>query len=150
MPEPCSHRVDIDAGAEIPKRRDALGPLGLGSDRDVKGTPAEDEFNFLATCERRSRVLLSNMPIRWIFVAVAATCALPHPVRCIQFSVSPSVQVSGAHPADMHYEVCAAIDPRNPLRLIAASFRYAPEGRTRTVIYASTDGGKTWRASLDS
>ena len=90
------------------------------------------------------------MPARWIVAAVAASCALPYPARCTQFDVSPSVQVSGAHPADVHYEVCAAIDPRNSLHLIAASFRYAPDGRTRTVIYASTDGGKTWRASLDS
>jgi hypothetical protein len=87
------------------------------------------------------------MLARWIFAGVAAAAI---PGWSVQFNVGPAVQVSAAHAADAHFEVCAAIDPHNPLHLIAASFRYAPDGRTRTAIYASTDGGQTWRVSLDS
>lgn len=60
-----------------------------------------------------------------------------------------NVQVSKVNPADTHYELLVASDPKDASHLIVGSFRY-PGGTTRsgTVVYASRDGGKTWRATL--
>jgi hypothetical protein len=61
-----------------------------------------------------------------------------------------NVQVSRAHPADTHYELLIAADPKDPAKLIAGSFRY-PGGTTAsgTVVYSSRDGGKTWIPTLE-
>jgi hypothetical protein len=64
-------------------------------------------------------------------------------------SVGPNVQVSRARAEHTHYEVLAAADPADASRLLACSFLFpAGGGETTTVVYASSDGGKTWEPTL--
>jgi len=66
-----------------------------------------------------------------------------------QISVGRNVWVSRSHHLDAHYEVCAAVDPKNPSRLIAASFLYPHKGdEAQTVVYTSRDHGKSWKPTL--
>lgn len=83
-------------------------------------------------------------PLRHVLKA-----ALVVPVLAAQIAVGPNVQVSKAHGADTHWEVIAAAHGTDPNRLMAASFLY-PEagGNAQTVVYLSTDGGKTWNPTL--
>jgi hypothetical protein len=66
-----------------------------------------------------------------------------------QIKVGPNVQVSVAHPNDAHYEVYAAADLKDPSRLVAASFLFPQDGGVaQTVVYASRDGGLSWKPTL--
>ena len=64
--------------------------------------------------------------------------------------VGPNVHVSATHPADTHYEVVVSAHPTDPSRLIAGSIIYPESVATiGTVVYASSDGGASWRATLE-
>lgn len=67
-----------------------------------------------------------------------------------RLEVGPNTQVSALRAADTHYEVHAAADPSRPGRIVVGSIVYpATNELTNTVVYASSDGGRTWRATLD-
>jgi hypothetical protein len=58
------------------------------------------------------------------------------------------VRVSAGRPDEAHYEVHAAAHPSDPSRLLVAAIIYPKVGRRGTLVYASTDGGKSWTPSL--
>jgi hypothetical protein len=67
-----------------------------------------------------------------------------------RIKVGPNVQVSRALLTGMHDEMIINTDPENAARLVACSI-YQPDFGLfdlRTVVYASTDGGKTWSEPL--
>lgn len=88
-------------------------------------------------------------------LAVSASAALvgaqtPGQAAASAIRVGPNVLVSAAHPADTHYEVVVSAHPSDPSRLIAGSLIYPDSGGgAGTVLYASADGGLTWRPTLD-
>ncbi len=59
-------------------------------------------------------------------------------------TVSPGTEISSGDPADPHFETFLAINPRNPKNLLATSLVIG-DGRLGSVVYASFDGGKTWK-----
>lgn len=63
-------------------------------------------------------------------------------------SVGPTVLVSAGRPEEAHYEAHAAAHPTDPNKLLATSIVYPKVGRRGTVVYASTDGGRTWSVSF--
>ncbi|HUR57890.1 MAG TPA: hypothetical protein VM029_09285, partial [Opitutaceae bacterium] len=63
-------------------------------------------------------------------------------------TVGPNVHISAAHPTEGHFETHAAAHPADPSRLLATAIIYNKEARRGTVVYASTDAGKTWTKSL--
>lgn len=65
-------------------------------------------------------------------------------------TVGENVRVSTAHPDEGHYETHAAAHPTDPARLLATAIIYPKGTRRGTVVYASSDGGKTWTRSLDN
>src|SRR4051812_14212353 len=81
----------------------------------------------------------------WLAGFVTLGCA-----AAAQIVVGPNVQVSQAHPNDAHYEVYSAADLKDPKRLVTSSFRFPQDGGTvQTVVYASRDGGLTWKPTLE-
>jgi hypothetical protein len=69
-----------------------------------------------------------------------------------QISVGPNVQVSKANPTRSHAEVLVAADPQNPKTLLGCSMIEPKEPTAQmwnTLAYMSTDGGATWRPSLE-
>jgi hypothetical protein len=75
-------------------------------------------------------------------------------VGLAQITVSRNVMVSQSNATRPHYEVQIASDPRDPARLIACSV-VGPDStdpnfwEPHTVVYMSSDSGKTWRSSLE-
>jgi hypothetical protein len=65
-----------------------------------------------------------------------------------RISVGPNVQVSSGRPEEAHYETHAAAHPSDPNKLLATAIVYPKVGRRGTVVYASSDGGKTWKISF--
>ena len=66
--------------------------------------------------------------------------------------VGPNIQVSKEREGIYHGEVTIAVDPHDPKRLLAGSmFQPPPVDATapKTVVYASEDGGATWRCRLE-
>ncbi len=59
-------------------------------------------------------------------------------------TVSPGTEISSDRPADPHAETFLAINPRNPNNLIATSIAIE-NGHAGSAVYASFDGGKTWK-----
>ncbi len=59
-------------------------------------------------------------------------------------SVGPNVRVSTGRPDEAHYETHAAAHPTDPDKLLATAIIYPKVGRRGTIVYASSDGGKTW------
>jgi hypothetical protein len=95
------------------------------------------------------------------FVVLGATCVLgctpsTHPSTATSTSESPisvgkNFQVSTGHPGWHHDEMMLGVDPTNPKRMIACSVVLIPEQAKRsTVIYATADGGETWKATMDA
>jgi hypothetical protein len=66
-----------------------------------------------------------------------------------QITVGPNVQVSTARAQLEHAEVVLAADPNHPGRLLAGSMVLNPGMGPSVVGYASTDGGKTWKLTLE-
>ena len=62
--------------------------------------------------------------------------------------VAPNVHVSIAHPDEGHYETHAAAHPTDPSRLLSTAIIYPRNTRRATIVYASSDGGRTWTRSL--
>jgi len=60
-----------------------------------------------------------------------------------KFSILSTVHISSDSPGTRHAETWLAVNPRNPQNRIVASMTLAP--RDGLVVYASTDGGKSWR-----
>src|SRR4051794_11397031 len=84
--------------------------------------------------------------MRILCLALIAGCGL----HGAEITVGRNVQVSKAHPGDAHYEVYAAADLKHPGRLLVASFRFPQDGATgETVVYASRDGGLSWKPTLE-
>ncbi len=64
--------------------------------------------------------------------------------------VGTNVQVSRARAEIRHNEVILAIDPANARRLLAASMTGSKNGDSSgVVVYASGDGGATWRPAVE-
>lgn len=64
-------------------------------------------------------------------------------------SVGPNVRVSSGRPDEAHYETHAAAHPSDPSKLLATAIVYPKTGRRGTVVYASSNGGKTWTTSFE-
>src|SRR6266853_480035 len=65
--------------------------------------------------------------------------------------VGPNVQVSKAHGNYAMGEVLLSADPTDPNRLLGCAIVYAEsEARRWTVVYLSTDGGKSWQPTLET
>src|SRR6267142_4833620 len=64
--------------------------------------------------------------------------------------VGQNVHVSASQPTFSHTEVMIAVDPNNPENLIAASMFLDRTNVGNTVVYASSDGGTTWRKTLEA
>ncbi len=90
----------------------------------------------MITVRTIAATLLLSLP------AIAASAAVP------TISVGKNVQVSTSHPNEAHYETHAAAHPTDPSKLLATAIIYAKDTRRATVVYASTDGGKTWSESF--
>jgi hypothetical protein len=88
-----------------------------------------------------------------LLIVAAACTAAPNttnaPVKSAGLiSVGPNVRVSSSRPNEAHYEVHAAAHPTDPNKILATGIIY-PEGQRRgTIVYASTDGGKSWTTSF--
>jgi hypothetical protein len=68
-----------------------------------------------------------------------------------QVTVGPNVQVSKARDRVAHNEVLLAADPTDPSRLLGCSMAFDPErNKTYTIVYASSDGGKSWAPTLET
>lgn len=89
-----------------------------------------------------------------LLLTVAAVCA---PGRAASgqdasFRAGDPVRVSAARPATVHVEPTVAVSPRDPDRMVAAAMVVdSPRAERwhdsqRVVVYASRDGGRSWRA----
>ena len=84
------------------------------------------------------------------FSAAAAVSFAALAAAGAQISVGPNVPISAAHEHDVHYESYAGAHPTDPRRLIACSVLFLPSRPEQTTaVYLSTDGGATWRVSLE-
>jgi hypothetical protein len=64
-------------------------------------------------------------------------------------AVGANVQVSAQNPTWHHDEVILGSDPTNPKRMVACGISITPETAQRTdVIYATADGGATWKQTF--
>jgi hypothetical protein len=65
--------------------------------------------------------------------------------------VGPNVQISVSNASRLHHEVTIAASPTDPDRLLACSMIFDSKDASRHVVaYASIDGGKTWKPSLET
>src|SRR5260370_13329187 len=65
--------------------------------------------------------------------------------------IGRSIAVSSDMPSTWHYEVTMCADPTTPGHLVAASLYYGERNWLRNaLVYASSDGGKTWKKTLDT
>ena len=91
---------------------------------------------------------------RALLVAASAIGAALPSVTAIaqaQIFVGPNVQVSRAHERSAHNEVILGADPEDANRLMACSIVYSSEAaKAQTVVYVSSDRGKTWTPTLDT
>jgi hypothetical protein len=71
------------------------------------------------------------------------------PVTSPEIIVGENVQVSTARAGEAHYETHAVAHPTDPARMIVGAIVYAKVGRRGNVVYATTDGGATWKPTLD-
>src|SRR5687768_2180467 len=58
--------------------------------------------------------------------------------------VTASRQISKDNPKSPHIESHLAVNPRNPLNMIASSAFIYPNGNAGTHVYYTIDGGKRW------
>ena len=84
-----------------------------------------------------SLVSLTLLPLR-VFSAATA-----------KIEVGANILVSAAHSEAGHYETHAAAHPTDPKKLIATAIIYPKDSRRGTLVYASTDGGRSWKPSLE-
>jgi len=71
-------------------------------------------------------------------------------VNAQQIIVGENLLVS-AEPEKMHTETLIAADPKNPNRLLGCAIVFLDGVRRRTTaVYASSDGGKSWKQTLDT
>src|SRR6185503_10414694 len=84
-------------------------------------------------------------------VALAfVVAAIPAAIAAQRVTPGPNVQISAARPQDAHSEPVIATDPKHPERIIAAShIAWHDTAGTKSIAYASFDGGKTWSVSLE-
>ncbi len=89
---------------------------------------------------------------------IAGGLQLAAPLRAqSDVHVGPNVQVSTSPPATEYGETWAAADPQNPNRLVATWMVYGgmadygphDTGGPLMVVFTSSDGGLTWRRTLD-
>lgn len=79
---------------------------------------------------------------------VEAQFQQPAPQSTGTITVGPNLRVSTGRPDEAHYETHAAAHPTDPARLLATAIIYPHEGRRGTIVYASSDAGKTWTTSF--
>lgn len=66
-----------------------------------------------------------------------------------QITVGPNVQVSTARGEMAHNEVLLSADPLKPNRLIGCTMAFsAKQNKVVTIVYVSSDGGKSWDLAL--
>ena len=64
--------------------------------------------------------------------------------------VGPNIHVSRAHADRVHHEVYVAADPRDAQNLVGcAIIEEGPGGQVRDIAYTSSDGGRSWRPTLE-
>src|ERR1051325_3715714 len=84
-------------------------------------------------------------PLASVLLAVAS---LPVSAQTSLLTVGKNVQVSVAHRNEVHDELLAAADPRDPKRLMACVIIGTFQPEDQHTVYASFDGGMTWSAVL--
>jgi hypothetical protein len=91
-----------------------------------------------------------NVRLSLVFVAMVVTVQPVHGQTKPSVTVGRNVQISVDHSADGVSESWISTDPKDPSHLIACAIVY-PTGlnRRNTAVYASIDGGRTWRATLN-
>ena len=68
-----------------------------------------------------------------------------------RISVESNVQVSIKNNDRAHYEVRITADPANPQRLVACTMVHSSkENNVHSIVYASSDGGKSWNPTLET
>jgi hypothetical protein len=102
-------------------------------------------------------VSVRSLFIYAVSVALSGVAVLSGPGRTVAgggtpITVGPNVRVSSANTDVPHYEVMLAEDPADPKRFLACSI-IAPsqdEYEYETVAYLSTNGGLSWRPTLET
>jgi hypothetical protein len=96
----------------------------------------------------RVQVSSANAILGLLVIAVVQARAAAEPA----VKVGGNVQVSKARGTVPHAEVVIAADPTRSEHLLAASMLATEEGakdESRVIVYASSDGGRTWAVSLE-
>jgi hypothetical protein len=92
------------------------------------------------------RTFALSLALTGAIPALSLTAQVASPV----IRVGPNVHISARHPGATHYEVVVAAHPTDPSRLVAGSLFYPESTPTYgTVVYASSDGGATWRPTIE-
>jgi hypothetical protein len=88
---------------------------------------------------------------RWVSSGVAVLLSSATSLGQSQVVVGPNVHVSTSEAGQALAEMQIAADPANPQALIACSMlELSNENRMSTVVFASVDGGKSWKKTLDT
>lgn len=86
-------------------------------------------------------------------IAALSLCGLgifPQFINAQQITVGENLLVS-VEPEKMHTETLIAADPRDSNRLLGCAIVFLDGARRRsTAVYASSDGGKRWKKTLDT
>ncbi len=86
-------------------------------------------------------LLMSSLAIYFAAPAIAQN----------KITVGPNVQVSAKNAQHAHWEIRMGADPENASHLVACSFIHSSAQNTmHTVVYTSTDEGKSWIPTLES
>jgi hypothetical protein len=82
---------------------------------------------------------------------IVAIGVLASSTHAQKISVGSNVNVSASNPNTWHAEIWAGTDPNDPNRLLACSVsQHMPAQHPMgSIFYASMDGGKTWKQTLD-
>jgi hypothetical protein len=89
--------------------------------------------------KKRLRVLVACVIVPTLLGPLVAQTQETRP----RFTIISTVHISSDAPATRHAETWLAVNPRNPKNRIVASMTLTP--RSGLVVYASTDGGKSWQ-----
>src|SRR4029077_16640388 len=93
----------------------------------------------------------------WLTITVVSLAALAagwmnsdSAIAQPRIRVGANVHVSAAYQNQTHDEVLLAADPIDPRHLIGCSDLFDSGRDTHTVVYATFDGGLTWRPTLNA
>jgi hypothetical protein len=94
------------------------------------------------TTDARRRVTIACVSI------VTALSTAMTPAQTPRLAVLSSSPISAADPRSPHAETFAAVNPRNPQNIVAASLAIE-SGQMASAVYFTLDGGRTWARARD-